>query len=105
MPGWLVCVSWCFGGHSVRETPGYIPNPEAKPFSADGTAGGTLWESRTPPNNLYSSGPPMKIGGPELFCVVPSRDGLRDKAGGAGRVAGDPGAAVGRAPGPGEQHG
>src|SRR4051795_10690132 len=47
----LVCVSWCFGGHSVRETPGYIPNPEAKPFSADGTAGGTLWESRTPPNN------------------------------------------------------
>ena len=48
----LVCVSWCFGGHSVRETPGYIPNPEAKPFSADGTAGGTLWESRTPPNNF-----------------------------------------------------
>jgi hypothetical protein len=35
----------------VRETPGYIPNPEAKPYSADGTAGGTLWESRTPPNN------------------------------------------------------
>jgi hypothetical protein len=49
--GGVVCVSWCFGGHSVRETPGYIPNPEAKPFSADGTAGGTLWESRTPPNN------------------------------------------------------
>lgn len=34
----------------MRETPGYIPNPEAKPYSADGTAGGTLWESRTPPN-------------------------------------------------------
>src|SRR5690349_17374858 len=46
-------VSLCFGGHSVRETPGYIPNPEAKPYSADGTAGGTLWESRTPPNNLW----------------------------------------------------
>jgi hypothetical protein len=36
----------------VRETPGYIPNPEAKPHSADGTAGGTLWESRTPPNSF-----------------------------------------------------
>ena len=39
-----------FGGHSERETPGHIPNPEAKPLSADGTAGGTLWESRTPPD-------------------------------------------------------
>ncbi|CAK7282034.1 conserved hypothetical protein [Streptomyces misionensis JCM 4497] len=36
----------------MRETPGYISNPEAKPHSADGTAGGTLWESRTPPNNF-----------------------------------------------------
>src|SRR5687767_8941493 len=26
------------GGDSGRETPGYIPNPEAKPSSADGTA-------------------------------------------------------------------
>jgi hypothetical protein len=42
----------CFGGHSVRETPGYIPNPEAKPDSADGTACGSVWESRTPPNKL-----------------------------------------------------
>jgi dTDP-4-amino-4,6-dideoxygalactose transaminase len=42
----------CFGGYSGGGTPGYIPNPEAKPVSADGTAGGTLWESRTPPNNL-----------------------------------------------------
>ena len=40
----------CFGGHSERETPGYIPNPEAKTLSADGTARGTLWESRTPPD-------------------------------------------------------
>src|SRR5690606_31630805 len=48
-----LCVSECVGGHSVGETPGYIPNPEAKPYSADGTAGGTLWESRTPPNNLW----------------------------------------------------
>src|SRR5690625_7406826 len=33
-----------------RETPGPIPNPEAKPLSADGTAWETTWESRTPPN-------------------------------------------------------
>ena len=34
----------------MRETPGLIPNPEAKPHSADGTAHGSVWESRTPPN-------------------------------------------------------
>src|SRR6476659_2857971 len=51
----MLVVSLCFAGHCVRETPGYIPNPEAKPFSADGTAGGTLWESRTPPNNCCGS--------------------------------------------------
>ena len=33
-----------------RETPGPIPNPEVKPFSADGTAIERLWESRTPPD-------------------------------------------------------
>ena len=40
-----------YGGHSERETPGPIPNPEVKPFSADGTATERLWESRTPPDN------------------------------------------------------
>ena len=55
----------------MRETPGYIPNPEAKPYSADGTAGGTLWESRTPPNNLWRTpGPSVHAGtrGPFCFC-------------------------------------
>ena len=47
----------------MRETPGYIPNPEAKPHSADGTAGGTLWESRTPPNNLSEKPRPGHPGG------------------------------------------
>src|SRR4051794_10724701 len=42
-----------YGGHGERETPGPIPNPEAKPLSADGTARGTGWESRTPPD-IYS---------------------------------------------------
>ena len=45
-------VDKCFGGHSERETPGHIPNPEAKPLSADGTARVTVWESRTPPDLL-----------------------------------------------------
>ena len=61
-------VSQCFGGHSVRETPGYIPNPEAKPHSADGTAGGTLWESRTPPNKYYEK-PRTGYTGTGLFCI------------------------------------
>ena len=35
--------------YSYRETPGPIPNPEAKPVRADGTATGRLWESKSPP--------------------------------------------------------
>src|SRR3954471_18925464 len=46
----------CFGGHSDGETPGSIPNPEAKPVSADGTARGTGGESRSPPNILLVGG-------------------------------------------------
>src|SRR6478609_8253337 len=44
------CDHKSYGGHSERETPGPIPNPEVKPFSADGTATERLWESRTPPD-------------------------------------------------------
>ena len=33
----------------MGETPGSIPNPEAKAHSADGTAAGRLWESKSPP--------------------------------------------------------
>ena len=36
--------------------PVYIPNPEVKPFSADGTAWETTWESRTSPDNLSARG-------------------------------------------------
>ena len=43
-----------YGGHSVGETPGPIPNPEAKTHSADGTAPGRVWESRSPPDNHYT---------------------------------------------------
>ena len=59
----------CFGGHSGGETPGLIPNPEAKPSSADGTALGRVWESRTPPDLTYSRGPsPMGLA-LDCFCA------------------------------------
>src|SRR5687768_9307863 len=48
--------SQSYGGHGERETPGLIPNPEAKPLSADGTALETGWESRTPPDNHSPNG-------------------------------------------------
>src|SRR3954454_11283037 len=50
----------------MGETPGSIPNPEAKPNCADGTARGTLWESRTPPD-ILSRRPP---GSPRVGVFV-----------------------------------
>ncbi|KGA13701.1 hypothetical protein GM51_19110 [freshwater metagenome] len=44
------------GDHGEGETPGSIPNPEAKPFSADGTALVKVWESRTSPDNYSKKG-------------------------------------------------
>jgi hypothetical protein len=55
-----------YGGHSVGETPGPIPNPEAKTHSADGTAPGRVWESRTPPDN-HSRKAPRTPGGLRAF--------------------------------------
>ena len=49
-------VSSCYGGHSIEETPGSIPNPEAKLDCADGTALGRVWESRSPPDIFTGSG-------------------------------------------------
>ena len=37
------------GNHNEGETPVPIPNTEVKPFSADGTAEVTRWESRSLP--------------------------------------------------------
>jgi hypothetical protein len=53
-----------YGGHSGGETPGNIPNPEAKPSSADGTAPGRVWESRTPPDNHTIRATPKPRGRP-----------------------------------------
>ena len=44
------------GGHSSEVTPDPIPNSEVKLTSADGTAGETLWESRSPPRFRFETG-------------------------------------------------
>ena len=61
-----------FGGHSEGETPGPIPNPEVKPFSADGTAPETRWESRTPPNTLQEGPPPTPTRGRPFILTTPT---------------------------------
>src|SRR3954470_9868218 len=67
---WLTC-SQRYGGHGERETPGLIPNPEAKPLSADGTALETGWESRTPPDNHSERGSERLLWPPFAFsCAI-----------------------------------
>jgi uncharacterized membrane protein len=41
------------GNHNKGDTPVPIPNTEVKPFSADGTAPGAEWESRSLPGFFY----------------------------------------------------
>src|SRR3954471_8414651 len=74
--------SQCYGGHGERETPGLIPNPEAKPFSADGTARGTGWESRTPPDITSRNGVTATAVTPFLHTRTPVP--FREKAPGGG---------------------
>ena len=66
--------------NSYRETPGPIPNPEAKPVRADGTATGRLWESKSPPtpnnkqqNSVYFERSKVTnlLVALLLFCVIP----------------------------------
>ena len=49
-----------------------FPNLEVKPFCADGTATGGLWESRALPTVSLSVGVLILFGGrhPHLFCFV-----------------------------------
>lgn len=42
---------------AAGKRPAPIPNLEAKPASADGTAPGRVWESRTPPQHTLRVGP------------------------------------------------
>src|SRR5690606_19588636 len=54
--------------HSDRETPGPIPNPEAKPASADDTTQ-PGWKSRTPPNTT-SGIAPHSVGGDSHILIL-----------------------------------
>ena len=82
-PGWGTS-SQCYGGHGERETPGLIPNPEAKPFSADGTARGTGWESRTPPDITPRNGVTATAVAPFLHVQTQHRPRRRRRSGPAG---------------------
>ena len=55
------------GDMSGEGTPGSIPNPAVKLVSADGTAGATLWESRSLPTPLLFSSFHFFIPLPPLF--------------------------------------
>ena len=59
------------GGHSTGETPSTIPNLEAKPGSANGTATDRLWESRTPPQHNKTRGTAPPHGVPSLSIPTP----------------------------------
>ena len=59
------------GGHSTGETPSTIPNLEAKPGSANGTATDRLWESRTPPQHNKTRGTAPPHGVPSLTIPTP----------------------------------
>ena len=50
------------GGHSPGETPGPIPNPEAKTWHGDGTAPDRVWESSTPPHPHFTQESPPNSG-------------------------------------------
>ena len=69
-----VC-GWCVpvirvGGYSGGVTPGPIPNPEAKPTCADGTAPGRVWESRSLPANNVCEGVSFVAACPVVGLVV-----------------------------------
>ena len=55
------------GGYSGGETPVPIPNTEVKTASADGTWGGTPWESRSPPEFLSALPPRTRLCGGSAF--------------------------------------
>src|SRR5690348_18445668 len=69
--GGYVVVDSVVGGCDGGGTPGPIPNPEAKPSSADGTAPARVWESRSPPT--FNMRRPRRVVGGAFVIVVPDR--------------------------------
>src|SRR5436305_3621081 len=72
------------GGHTGGATPDPIPNSEVKTSRAHGTAGETLWESRSPPG-LFRRSPRAlnKLGGFFLLWDSEPADGFRTSPAGA----------------------
>ena len=64
MPARGVIVEIC-GGHGPGETPGSIPNPEAKAWHGDGTALDRVWESSAPPHHVI--GPRSSLRAPGVL--------------------------------------
>ena len=52
----LSAVTSILGGLSKEVTPDPIPNSEVKLLCADGTAGLSLWESRSSPDSFKAAG-------------------------------------------------
>ena len=66
------------GGHGQGETPGPIPNPEAKALHGDGTAPERVWESSAPPlshDTVPPVEPPRAPGGILVFPPTHARAG------------------------------
>ena len=60
---------------AAGKRPVSIPNLEAKPASADGTAPGRVWESRTPPqHSIQRVGPGTIVCRAPPFYVYPAID-------------------------------
>ena len=57
------------GGHGQGETPGPIPNPEAKALHGDGTAPERVWESSAPPLHTIRFPPVEPLRAPGGFLV------------------------------------
>ena len=77
------------GGHGQGETPGPIPNPEAKALHGDGTAPERVWESSAPPLSHDTVPPgraPTGSRGDPRFSHA--RAGGPDGQGKAGKAAG-----------------
>ena len=81
------------GGHGQGETPGPIPNPEAKALHGDGTAPERVWESSAPPLS-HDTVPPGRA--PTGSRGVPRFPHAR--AGGPGDAAPHPPRTPGRNP-------
>ena len=60
---------------AAGKRPASIPNLEAKPASADGTAPGRVWESRTPPQHSIQAGGALgtHVPSPTRLLYAPTR--------------------------------